>query len=149
MAFVRKDSRFLNTEVIQDPTYGEYFNIWKSIPIAQRDDDVVHTIEEKDLGRFDNMSNRYYGNSHLWWVIPHSNTVEDPFTDVDWSEASDAITYPNYAVRGQNAQIEYPAYVEGVKDAKLPEFEIGSYFKIPSRDTVQEAMLDAQKKGVS
>lgn len=149
MAFVRKDSRFLNTEVLRDETEGEYFNVWKAIPIDQKDDDATHTIEEKDLGRFDNMSYRYYGNSHLWWTIPHSNTVEDPFTDVDWSDASDAITYPNYACMGHNAVIEYPAYVEGVKDAKLPEFEIGSIFKIPSRDTVQEAMLEAQKKGVS
>lgn len=148
MAFVRKDSRFLNTEVLKDETSGEYFHAWKSIAIAQKEDDATHTMEEKDLGRFDNMAHRYFGNSHLWWAIPHSNTVEDPFSEVDWSDASDAITYPNYAQRGPNAQIVYPAYVEGVKDMKLPEYEIGSIFNVPSRDTVQEAMLEAQKKGV-
>jgi hypothetical protein len=148
MAFVRKDSRYLNTEVINDSDYGEYFHNWKSIPIVQTEDDVIHEVEEKDLGRFDNLSYEYYGNQRLWWTIPHANTVEDPFSDVDWSEASDAVTYPNYAVMGINAQLEYPESLAQVKDAKLPEFEIGSNFKIPSRDVVQKAMLEAQKRGI-
>lgn len=148
MAFVRKDSRYLETSVLKDSEGKEFFNTWKSIPLPQQDNDQIHETKREDLGRLDSLAQKYFANPNLWWTIPHSNTIEDPFTEIDWSDASDQMVYPNYAERGIDAKVQYPTDIDNVKDKKLPEYEIGSLFRIPSPDSVQNMMLEAQKKGI-
>lgn len=147
MTFVRKDSRYLQTKLLSDSEGKLYFDVWKSLEVVEQDGEDRHEISRDDLGRFDKLANYHFGNTNLWWVVPHSNRVEDPFPCIDWSEASEQPIYPNYSRMGVDAKIQYPDDVDAVKDKKLPEYEVGSYFRVPARSLIQKVLVDAQKKG--
>ena len=45
-----------------------------SIPdIKTTSKDIIHVVEDSD--RIDSISDKYYGNEHLWWIIAAANNL--------------------------------------------------------------------------
>ena len=61
-------------------SYG--FGVWNRIDIADRADDIVHQVQQQELGRLDLVANKYYADPLLWWVIADKNAILDPLTDM-------------------------------------------------------------------
>lgn len=44
--------------------------------------DYYHIVEHDEIGRLDTISERYYGDKDLWWIIAYANSIESPIDDV-------------------------------------------------------------------
>jgi hypothetical protein len=51
---------------------------WESIEFPETDQDGHYRVASTDLGRLDNLAQKYYRNRYLWWVIAHVNDIVDP-----------------------------------------------------------------------
>jgi hypothetical protein len=170
MVDLRVDSRYLLTNILTDENGKEYFDVWESINIKSQNDDRVLSISEIDLGRFDRVTNNLYSNSSYWWVIFHFNDIDDPFSEIDFSDADHQISYPNYYLQGGNAKISLPEEFSNtnllalgidplnvelsdlpkiMKYIKVPEYNSSTKFNVPSRNNLQEVMSDAQNRSTA
>ena len=65
--------RYKNAKLLKDKNNVRYYKptIVPNIPIKDSDIFVYPIYGE----RFDNMANRYYGDSNLWWIIAKANEL--------------------------------------------------------------------------
>ncbi len=61
-------------------SYG--FGVWNRINIPDQPEDIVHQVQQQELGRLDLVANKYYADPLLWWVIADKNGILDPLTDM-------------------------------------------------------------------
>jgi hypothetical protein len=82
------DSRYQNTKLYQlSDKFGNLTNeftwgIWEPLDIPESDGDFIHFVQQKDIGRLDNLSFEYYGTPNLWWVIAHVNDIPNQLDDM-------------------------------------------------------------------
>ena len=64
-------NRYQNIPIIKNPEGTRYYrdNKYPRIPLSENDIYVVTTIGD----RFDLLSQQYYGDSSLWWIISIAN----------------------------------------------------------------------------
>jgi len=63
--------RYNNSKLLRDENGTRYLNRIEYPVIPIRDSDI---ITRGVMGqRFDNLANKYYGNSELWWIIARAN----------------------------------------------------------------------------
>ena len=76
---LRADSRYTLTPLLQDGD-DTFFATWvpPEIPISAFD--TFYILQSQDVGRFDALAYRFYGNPELGWVIAHVNNIDDPFS---------------------------------------------------------------------
>lgn len=83
------DSRYQNTKLYQltdgkGTLTNEFtWGIWEPLEITPSDGDTIHFIQEKDIGRLDNLAFEFYGNPNLWWVIAHVNDITNQLDDME------------------------------------------------------------------
>lgn len=53
-------------------------NWWEKREVLPDPSDLVYALEEKYVGRTDLLAYAFYGDPHLWWVIPQFNNILDP-----------------------------------------------------------------------
>ena len=74
--------RYRHTRVLKDKKLGDRFydtTIYPSIPI--RNDDLF--IYPKEGDRLDNLAQRYYQDSSLWWIIAKANAMNGSKPSLD------------------------------------------------------------------
>lgn len=80
---VRKDSPFVDTEVLKDLNDKLYFDIWQPpIDYEAQKGDSIHTVTAADQQRPDLIAYEYYRNVHLWWFICHINKILHPWNEL-------------------------------------------------------------------
>jgi hypothetical protein len=167
MAKISIDSRYLLTKLLRDKLGNDYFYLWIPLLIKVKNTEKFHQFNDIDIDRLDKLAQLFYENPKLWWVVLHFNQIEDPFDELDFSDAEDQITYPNYFKEGQDAKIVYPASFNTkniinlgldttdfkledfyflLKGIKIPEFDANSTLQFPSRDNVTTVINNAQTK---
>ena len=76
---LRLDSRFRSTYLEYDTDIKKMFrDNWAIYSIPPSDDDVFHTVQSGEKNRIDLISNYYYNNVRLWWVIALANNLFCP-----------------------------------------------------------------------
>lgn len=158
MLELRFDSRYLQSKLLKDNNGKEYLHTPKEIVFQQKESEKVFSLEEKHKARFDLITNEYYNTPNFWWVPCNYNLMEDPFSEIDFTDAHDQPVYPNYVEGERN--IVYPEdFVDfmnksgeiPIEKIKLvfpgivfPEHMVGDTIKAPSRDVVQSTMSELQ-----
>jgi len=158
---LRADSRYLRSTLLKDELNNEYFADYKPYNISETDSDEVFELSEIELGRWEKLSNINFDQPFLWWAIPESNDILDPFPEIDFSDAPDQPVYPNYQ-RNPDLVIEYPIIAQDLSEysgdinignlqismpgVKSPEHFVGSRLTIPSRGSIQRALVYAQNR---
>ena len=64
-------ARYQDTKIIKDKNQQRYLSTEDYPSFGKKDTDVL--IRAKFGDRMDNLANKYYGDSNLWWVIAKSN----------------------------------------------------------------------------
>jgi hypothetical protein len=83
-----KSSRYTGTPLyrlsdnIGQPTNSFIFGVWSRPEIKDTISDVIHYVEQHEIGRMDLIANKYYSDSLLWWAIADRNNILDPITDM-------------------------------------------------------------------
>lgn len=124
---VRNDSRYLKTKVLRDSNDVLYFDNWEPIKMESSDGDISYELNSLDLGRWDIMADQLSDIAGLWWVIPHVNLIEDPFSEVDRSDEDNSLD-----IQDTYSFLRYP------------EFATGTELTIPDPDVVRDSMTDAK-----
>tara|TARA_Y100001973_G_C5142298_1_gene303595 strand:- start:620 stop:892 length:273 start_codon:yes stop_codon:yes gene_type:complete len=67
-------SRYKNSKIVKNKngTLHNTTRYYTKVPV--RDDDMYFIATDGD--RCDNLANRFYGNSGLWWYIAHVNHLK-------------------------------------------------------------------------
>jgi nucleoid-associated protein YgaU len=82
MAVLRQFDRFSFLNFF-DLVTADNFTFWESVLFADlsqpREDDIEYVIKESD--RIDLLSHKFYGTSHLWWLIALANKMFNIATD--------------------------------------------------------------------
>ena len=73
--------RYKNAKILKDKNNVRFYRptIVPNIPIKDSDIFVYPVYGE----RFDNMAQRYYGDSNLWWIIAKANNMIDGTLGLD------------------------------------------------------------------
>ena len=64
-------ARYQDTKIIKDKNQQRYLSTEDYPSFGKKDTDVLIRVKFGD--RMDNLANKYYGDSNLWWVIAKSN----------------------------------------------------------------------------
>ena len=67
-----------------------YFDIFEAPELETSEADITYSLQARD--RLDKLALRFYGNSHLWWVIALRNEFDLPTVDMN---AVDTIVIPD------------------------------------------------------
>jgi len=60
----------------QQTDQGVVYGLFRP-PTIDLTDSSTYTLTEKDVGRFDNLANQFYGDPTLWWVLAWANKIPD------------------------------------------------------------------------
>lgn len=91
-------SRMQKTKLMQTTdVYGNginqyYWGTWKAYDFPESTGDKYHRLNAADIGRFDNLSYRYYDTVDFAWVIIWVNLIDDIF---DTDNIGKRIRIPN------------------------------------------------------
>lgn len=165
MISLKSDSRFLLTVWASQG----YYDCWEPIDFSHANDSA-YQFSTLDLVRQDSIANSHYTDPALWWIMCHHSTVEDPFTDPDFSDVSDpddCIRYPSYIKEGNGAPIDYPTkflnppstvnlddlskedWEKIIKDIISPQIDQNSVMVLPSTNLVHKGMSDASNRSTA
>jgi nucleoid-associated protein YgaU len=67
-----------------------YFDVFEAPKLESSELDISYVLQSTD--RLDKLAFRFYGNSHLWWVIALKNDLDLPVVNLN---AVDTIVIPN------------------------------------------------------
>jgi hypothetical protein len=80
---------------MSDPTrykdttlYDDHDGVGVQIGLYKEPSDILgsgfsyYVIQRQDIGFFDRIALRYYGDESLWWVIAYANGILDPEFDI-------------------------------------------------------------------
>lgn len=70
-------SRYVNTPAFRKAEEGLFWGIWEKVDFPPREDDTYQEIHRKDFPRFDLLSNKFYGDPNLWWVLCQANGINN------------------------------------------------------------------------
>jgi hypothetical protein len=76
---LQRFSRYHTTKLLVDEAGNTRFIEWKP-PFYGERDELLYTVDGRDINRPDLISYRVYGTSDLWWYILNYNTIHDPFS---------------------------------------------------------------------
>ncbi len=74
---VGKNSRYRLNTIHKDSEDRFYFSLPRPINIKSNKDDSYFGVEIKHKHRMDKVSNRFFNNSKLWWIIAIANDMDN------------------------------------------------------------------------
>lgn len=74
-----RTDRYRPCKILRDKDTGDILLETRDVKDIQFNiNDIYHTVEANEECRLDIISNIYYGNPLLWWVIAQANGIYDP-----------------------------------------------------------------------
>lgn len=64
------------TNNLLTPRKVKFWGVFDNDTIKPRNDDINHLVAQGD--RIDRLSQKYYGDQMLWWVIAEKNNLDQP-----------------------------------------------------------------------
>ena len=83
---ISKNSRYIDTDLIKFSDGISYWGVWNRMLELKDSEESFkykeHVVKAGEVGCLDILSEKYFNNERLWWVIAAFNNLIDPVSEM-------------------------------------------------------------------
>jgi len=77
-----QESRYVVGGQSEVNNQGTRLEWWERQEFTLDESDTLYTVDQKSVGRLDNIADAFLGDDNLWWLIAQYNAILDPFSEI-------------------------------------------------------------------